>query len=61
MMKESINMPSIDNRRQEFVVSDEINLIELLKVLWNKKWWVVLFSMVFVIVAGIYIFTVKEQ
>lgn len=41
--------------------SDEIDLIELIRVLWDKKWWVVLTTFVTTLLAGVYAFTAKEQ
>lgn len=40
---------------------DEIDLIELIRVLWNKKLWIILSAFVFTGIAGIYAFTAKEQ
>lgn len=41
--------------------SDEIDLIELIRALWNKKWWIVLTTFVTTLLAGVYAFTAKEQ
>lgn len=41
--------------------SDDIDLVELIKALWDKKWWIVLSTFVCTAVAGIYAFTAKEQ
>lgn len=41
--------------------NDEIDLIELFRVLWKKKVWIVLFAFVCTLVAGVYAFTAKEQ
>ncbi|MGX2949012.1 LPS O-antigen chain length determinant protein WzzB [Frederiksenia canicola] len=41
--------------------ADEIDLLELMKVLWDKKWWIVLSAFFCTAIAGIYAFTVKEQ
>lgn len=41
--------------------TDEINLIELFKVLWDKKWWIVLSTVICTAISGIYAFTAKEQ
>lgn len=41
--------------------SDEIDLIELIRALWNKKWWIVLTTFVTTLLAAIYAFTAKEQ
>lgn len=41
--------------------TDEIDLLELMKVLWDKKWWIVLSAFFCAAIAGIYAFTVKEQ
>lgn len=41
--------------------NDEIDLIELIKVLWNKKIWILLSALVCTLIAGVYTFTAKEQ
>lgn len=41
--------------------SDEIDVVELIKTLWDKKWWIVLSTFVCTTLAGIYAFTAKEQ
>ncbi|STO63701.1 Lipopolysaccharide biosynthesis protein wzzE [Haemophilus parahaemolyticus] len=41
--------------------NDEIDLIELLRVLWVKKFWIVLSAFVCTLIAGVYAFTAKEQ
>lgn len=41
--------------------NDEIDLIELFRVLWKKKVWIVLSAFVCTLVAGVYAFTAKEQ
>lgn len=41
--------------------SDEIDLIELIRILWDKKWWIVLTTFVTTLLAGVYAFTAKEQ
>lgn len=41
--------------------NDEIDLIELIKVLWDKKIWIILSTFVFTVLAGVYAFTAKEQ
>lgn len=41
--------------------SDEIDLVELVKVLWSKKWWILLSTFVCTALAGLYAFTAKEQ
>lgn len=41
--------------------NDEIDLIELMRVLWDKKIWIVLSTFLFVLIAGIYTSFVKEQ
>ena len=41
--------------------NDEIDLIELFRVLWTKKLWIVLSAFVCTLVAGVYAFTAKEQ
>lgn len=42
-------------------VNDEIDLIELLKTLWDKKIWILISTFVFTAIAGVYAFTAKEQ
>lgn len=41
--------------------NDEIDLIELVKALWDKKIWILISTFVFTLLAGIYAFTAKEQ
>lgn len=41
--------------------SNEIDLIELIRTLWNKKLWILLSACFFTVIAGIYAFTAKEQ
>lgn len=41
--------------------NDEIDLIELIKILWVKKLWIILSAFVFTAIAGVYAFTAKEQ
>lgn len=41
--------------------SDEIDLIEIFRILWNKKIWIILTTFVTTLLAGVYAFTVKEQ
>ncbi|OOF64402.1 LPS O-antigen chain length determinant protein WzzB [Rodentibacter sp. Ppn85] len=41
--------------------NDEIDLIELIKVLWNKKIWILFSAFVCTLIAGVYAFTAKEQ
>lgn len=48
---------TIENKSQ----SQEIDLVELIKVLWDKKWWIVLSTFVCTSLAGLYAFTAKEQ
>lgn len=40
---------------------DEIDFIELIRVLWDKKWWIILTTFVTTLIAGVYAFTAKEQ
>lgn len=47
----------VENKSRE----DEIDLVELIKALWDKKWWIVLSSFVCTLLAGVYAFTAKEQ
>ncbi len=41
--------------------NDEIDLIELLKTLWDKKIWILISTFVFTAITGVYAFTAKEQ
>lgn len=41
--------------------NDEIDLIELVKTLWDKKIWILISTFIFTIIAGVYAFTAKEQ
>ena len=41
--------------------NDKIDLIELFRVLWKKKLWIVLSAFVCTLIAGVYAFTAKEQ
>ena len=41
--------------------NDEIDLIELISILWKKKLWIILSSFIFTAIAGVYAFTAKEQ
>ena len=41
--------------------NDEIDLIELISILWKKKLWIMLSSFIFTAIAGVYAFTAKEQ
>ena len=41
--------------------NDEIDLIELIKVLWNKKIWILISAFIFTAIAGVYAFTAKEK
>ena len=41
--------------------SNEIDLIELIKTLWNKKLWIFLSAFFCTAIAGVYAFTAKEQ
>ncbi|MEG9489108.1 LPS O-antigen chain length determinant protein WzzB [Mannheimia indoligenes] len=41
--------------------SDEIDLTEVIRVLWDKKIWIILTTFVTTLLAGIYAFTAKEQ
>ncbi|QLB20577.1 chain length determination protein [Vespertiliibacter pulmonis] len=47
--------------KQNSSASDEIDLIELFKVLWNKKRWIALSTVVCTAISGVYAFTAKEQ
>ncbi|EIG24432.1 LPS O-antigen chain length determinant protein WzzB [Haemophilus paraphrohaemolyticus] len=49
-------MTNVSSQKQ-----DEIDLIELFRVLWAKKLWIVLSAFVFTAIASIYAFTAKEQ
>ncbi|MEG9499468.1 LPS O-antigen chain length determinant protein WzzB [Mannheimia indoligenes] len=41
--------------------SDEIDLIEIIRALWDKKTWIILTTFITTLLAGIYAFTAKEQ
>lgn len=41
--------------------SDEIDLLEIIRVLWDKKIWIILTTFVTTLLAGVYAFTAKEQ
>lgn len=41
--------------------ASELDLIELAQLLWSKKLWIGLFTIVFTLLAGIYAFTAKER
>ena len=41
--------------------NDEIDLIELVKTLWDKKIWILISTFICTAIAGIYAFTAKEQ
>lgn len=41
--------------------NDEIDLINLIKILWQKKLWIILSTITCIIIGGIYAFTAKEQ
>lgn len=41
--------------------SDEIDLIELVRVLWNKKWWIILSTLICTLFSTVYIVISKEQ
>lgn len=41
--------------------SDEIDLIEIFRILWNKKIWIILTTFLTTLLAGVYAFTAKEQ
>lgn len=49
-------MTNVSSQKQ-----DEIDLIELFRVLWAKKLWIVLSAFVCTLIAGVYAFTAKEQ
>ena len=49
-------MTNVSSQKQ-----DEIDLIEILRVLWVKKVWIVLSAFVCTLIAGMYAFTAKEQ
>lgn len=53
-MSDSLNVASQQR-------NDEIDLIELIRVLWSKKWWIVLTTLITTLLAGMYAFTAKEQ
>ena len=41
--------------------NDEIDLIELVKALWDKKIWIIISAFIFTAIAGVYAFTAKEK
>ncbi len=41
--------------------SDEIDLIELIVGIWQKKWWVIIFTVVFAVLSVLFALTAKEQ
>ena len=41
--------------------NNEIDLIELISILWKKKLWIILSSFIFTAIASVYAFTAKEQ
>ncbi|MGQ0285784.1 LPS O-antigen chain length determinant protein WzzB [Pasteurellaceae bacterium 22721_9_1] len=45
----------------EKVNNDEIDLLELIRMLWDKKWWIILSTFVCTALAAAYAFTAKEQ
>ncbi len=47
--------------RTDTAPNDEIDLIELIKVLWNKKIWIILSAFLFTAIAGVYAFTAQEK
>lgn len=50
-------MNSSNNIKQD----DEIDLFEVFSLLWAKKWWIFLTTLVCTVLAGAYAFTAKEQ
>lgn len=50
-----------DSLREIKQSSDEIDLIEIIRVLWDKKVWIILTTFITTLLAGIYAFTAKEQ
>lgn len=64
------NRPNFDLLKEDFMSepkimaneqNDEIDLIDLIRALWDKKLWIVLSTFVCTLLAGIYAFTAKEQ
>lgn len=53
-MSDSVNVASQQH-------NDEIDLVEIIRILWDKKWWIILSSFVTALLAGVYAFTAKEQ
>lgn len=51
----------MSEQKQISARNDEIDLIELIKTLWNKKIWIILSTFIFALLAGVYAFTAKEQ
>lgn len=52
-MADSLKMPEQS--------SDEIDLIEIIRTLWDKKIWIILTTFLTTLLAGVYAFTAKEQ
>ncbi|MGZ7846662.1 LPS O-antigen chain length determinant protein WzzB [Haemophilus sp. SZY H57] len=50
-----------DSRSRKMNESDEIDLIELMRVLWKKKLWVILTAFFCTVISAGYAFTAKEQ
>lgn len=48
-------------QRQNISLQDEISIIEIIRILWNKRWWILLATFITTRLAGIYAFTAKEQ
>lgn len=53
-MKDSVNVVSEQR-------NDEIDLIEIIRVLWSKKLFIIAVTFITTVLAGIYAFTAKEQ
>lgn len=52
---------AIMEQRQNLSLQDEISIIEIIRILWNKRWWILLATFITTGLAGIYAFTAKEQ
>lgn len=50
-----------DSFKVKNIHSDEIDLIEIIRVLWDKKIWIILTTFITTLLAGVYAFTAKEQ
>lgn len=51
----------MDTKPTNSTYNNEIDLIELIFSIWKKKWWVVLFTVIFAVGSVFYVLTAKEQ